>query len=293
MTERLRFLGPRRVAIVGIGLIGGSLAAALKQSRPDVMVVGIDRGRRPGAALVPLDGFGRSLRDVADADLVVLAAPVDVNLAVLAEVARYADPAATITDVGSTKRAIVRHARSLGLAGRFVGGHPMAGLAVSGVRHATPGLFQGAPWILTPGAGTPSRHLSRVTRLVKAVGGRPVNMAANLHDRALAYVSHLPQLLASCLMRSVGEAVGERGVAVSGTGLFDTTRLASSDAGLWTAILAQNADEVVPALRRYRRAIADIERRLRSPEDLRELFDAAQRWRAVLERSHRQRHSGR
>lgn len=293
MTERPRFLGPRRVAIIGIGLIGGSLAAALKHSRPDVTVVGIDRGRRPGASLVPLDGFGRSLRGVADADLIVLAAPVDVNIAVLEEVARYADPAATITDVGSTKRAIVRHARSLGLTRRFVGGHPMAGLAVSGVRHATPRLFHDAPWILTPSAGTPRRHLARVTRLVKAVGGRPVNMAVDAHDRALAYVSHLPQLLASCLMREVGEAVGARGLRVGGTGLFDTTRLASSDAGLWTAILAQNADEVVPALRRYRQAIARIERRLRSPQDLGQLFDAAQRWRTVFERAHRQRRSGR
>lgn len=289
MTERMGVGRPRRVAIVGVGLIGGSLAAALKRAHPDLSVVGVDRARRPDRALVPLDDYGRSLRGVAGAELIVLAAPVDVNLAILAEVARHADASATITDVGSTKRVILTHAKALGLADRFVGGHPMAGLAVSGVRHATPTLFLDAPWILTPFAATGRRHVSAVKRLVAAIGARPVTMDAVEHDRVLAYVSHLPQLVVTCLMRSVGDAVGVRGVALSGAGLFDTTRLASSDARLWAAILAQNADQVVPALRHYRRSLATLERRLRSPTALRAAFEAAQRWRVQLERAHRPR----
>lgn len=286
MTARRRQSDIRRVAIVGVGLIGGSLACALKKAQPALSVVGIDRSPRALGHL-PLDRVGRSIRGVVGADVVVLAAPVDANLALLEEVVSCADAGATIIDVGSTKRAIVRKASALGVSHRFVGGHPMAGLAVSGAAHAASGLFRRAPWLLTPVETTERVHLERARRIARVVGARPMVIDAAEHDRVLAQVSHLPQLVSSALMQAVGESVGAAGLALSGPGLVDMTRLAASEAALWTAILAQNADEVGPALERLGKTLGVLGRHLRSLNRAHALFHSAQAWRATLERATR------
>lgn len=290
MTDERRTGRPNRIAIVGVGLLGGSLAAALRRAWPDVTITGVDRGRRPPRRVAPLDAYATDLGLVADADVVVLAAPVDANLALLPAVARLVGADATITDVGSTKRAIVARARELSVHRQFVGGHPMAGLAVSGARHATAGLFEHAPWALTPGrAGRV--HVHRVRRLAEAVGAKPFAMSAAEHDRIVAFVSHLPQVIVSCLMKSVGEVVGHPGLVMSGGGLYDTTRLATSDGRLWAAILEQNQDEVRRALAAFGRELRAVERALQAPGSVERLFEDARRWRQRLERSRGRRHS--
>jgi prephenate dehydrogenase len=242
------------VAIVGLGLIGGSLARAL--TRAGYRVLGVDkpgvrrRARAQGAVAQTMATPEAAARR---ADVVVLAAPPRANLALLRRLAGRASPGLVITDVGSVKGPICGLARRLGLRG-FVGGHPVAGTEGRGLAAASPDLFRGRAWALTP---TPrgTRALSRVRALVRAVGGRPVTVSARDHDRALAFLSHLPQVVSFALLDAVRhDPVAARHLRLAGPGFRDMTRLARSPRPLWREILGQNRAEVARALRALRSA---------------------------------------
>jgi prephenate dehydrogenase len=276
----------RTVVLVGVGLIGGSVGLAVRARWPGVEVVGVDRREALREAL----SFGAVTRTASDlveavgtADLVVLAAPVAKNIALVAEVAPVVRASAVVTDVGSTKRAIVAAARAFpGLT--FIGGHPLAGASVSGVHAAREQLFRGRPWILTPEPGVDEGVIERLRRFVLGVGGLPDLLDADRHDRLVAFVSHLPQLVASGLLHTVGEAVGQEGLALSGPGLADTTRLASSPPDIWTEIFQSNADYVEAAVDDLSRLLDALKVSLRSPERVTSVFESAARWRAALRR---------
>ncbi len=195
---------------------------------------------------VAADDLGRSLP--AEADLVILAAPVRQNLRLLGEIAAHIAGEAIVTDTGSTKRDIVDAAQALPHRLTFVGGHPLGGAAFGGLEHARPDLFRKRPWILTPVSGSSPSAVEKLTGFVSALGSAPATMTADEHDRLLAFLSHLPQLAASALMDVVGGAIGADGLALAGRGLVDTTRLASSPADIWRDIAASNADQIGPAL---------------------------------------------
>jgi prephenate dehydrogenase len=242
------------VAVVGLGLIGGSLARAL--TRAGYTVVGVDRprvlrlARRAHAVARTAATVERA---AADADVVVLAASPATNLRLLRRVARAA-PFALVTDVGSVKVPIARVATSLGL--RFVGGHPLAGNEGSGFTASDAGLFRGRAWVLTPVAAAAS-DVARVRRLVKAVGARPRTLTPAQHDRAVAFLSHVPQILAWALRDAArGDRVAARQAGIAGPAYRDMTRLARSPRSMWREILAQNRREVT-------RALAAVRRRLR------------------------------
>jgi prephenate dehydrogenase len=276
----------RTIVIVGVGLIGGSVGLASRARWPDVAVVGVDRREALREAL----SFGAVTRmasdlDAAlvDADLVVLAAPVTKNVALVADVAACAPASTVVTDVGSTKRAIVAAARAHpGL--MFIGGHPLAGASVSGVHAAREQLFRGRPWILTPSGDVDASAMDRLKRFVLGVGALPEVLDADRHDRLVAFVSHLPQLVASGLLHTVGEAVGQEGLALSGPGLADTTRLASSPPDIWTEIFQSNADYVEAAVDDLSRLLDELKVSLRSPEHVTSVFESAARWRTALRR---------
>ena len=276
----------RTIAIVGVGLIGGSVGLAARARWPGVDVVGVDRREALREAL----SFGavtRTAVDLADAasgaDLVVLAAPVAKNVALIADLASRVPASTVVTDVGSTKRAIVAAACAHpGLA--FVGGHPLAGASVSGVHAAREHLFRGRPWILTAPDGVDAGALERVKRFVLGLGALPEVLDADRHDRLVAFVSHLPQLVASGLLHTVGEAVGQEGLALSGPGLADTTRLASSPPEIWTEIFESNADYVEAAVEDLSRLLDALKVSLRSPDGVTSVFQSAARWRAALRR---------
>jgi prephenate dehydrogenase len=239
-----------RVAIVGFGLIGGSLGLAIRQTWPSSLVIAVDSksvietAMRMGAA----DVGGDDLVLAGDAQLIVLAAPVLANNALLGELAEYVAGDALVTDVGSTKRATMTAAEALPPRLPFVGGHPLAGAAASGVDAARPDLFTGRPWLLTPPLERPAPGLERLTAFVEALGALPRVTSADDHDRLLAYLSHLPQLVASALMDVVGTHAGESGLALAGRGLRDTTRLAESPAAIWRDIARTNPDHLRAAL---------------------------------------------
>jgi prephenate dehydrogenase len=243
-----------RVAIAGLGLIGGSLARAL--TARGHRVIGVDRApalRRARAARA-VSGTAPSVEAAApEADVLVLAAPPRDNLALLRRVARACRDGLVVTDVGSVKGPIAREARRLGLA-RFVGGHPVAGSEGSGFSASSATLFLGHSWVLTP-PGEPAA-LRRVRALVRAAGARPVFMDADEHDRALAFLSHVPQVVSWALLEAArGDAVARRSLSLAGPGFRDMTRLAKSPRPLWREILGENRVEVARALRALQRAL--------------------------------------
>jgi prephenate dehydrogenase len=272
------------LGIVGLGLIGGSLALAARRAWPKLRIIGVDHGAALEAArwLVAFDSLADGLEVLPSADLVVLAAPVRQNATVLRQVAATLDDRVLVTDVGSTKRAIVDAAGGLAARLSFIGGHPLAGAARGGLALARADLFEGRRWVLTPGAA-PSRHahLERLTTFIRGLGAVPSVMEADEHDRLLAYLSHLPQLTASALIHTVGAAVGDR-IDLAGPGLADTTRLASSPSPIWEDICATNADAIGPALDALIATLQSLRGQLDDTAAVAALFGSAQSWRERL-----------
>lgn len=273
-----------RVAVVGLGLIGGSLALATKRAWPSSLVIGVDRKHivEPAMVAQAIDVGGEDLGLASDADLIVLAAPPSENERVLSgEVVALIERDIVITDVGSVKRGIMNAARALPPRFSFVGGHPMAGAAVAGFEHARADLFSGRPWILCPG---PGGRLNRVDEFVSALGATPRVMDDAAHDALVAFLSHLPQLTASALMSVVGDAIGSEALGLSGRGLRDTTRLASSPAEMWREICASNADQIGPALDRLIEVLRQLRDDLQTGAAIERVFSAAQQWKEQMPR---------
>jgi prephenate dehydrogenase len=274
-----------RIAIVGLGLVGGSIALAARQRWPKALVIGVDRGSVLEQAVTrhAIDVAAEELMIVSEAELVILAAPVQANLEALASLPEWIQGEAVVTDVGSTKRAVVEAARTLPPRLIFVGGHPLAGAARSGLEYARADLFEKRPWIFTPDGG--AEALEKLMRFVEGLGAQPTILeSAAAHDRLLAFLSHLPQLTASALMSVVGERAGEEGLALAGRGLVDTTRLASSPSSIWRDICATNADEIGDALDRLIASLSALRGSLTSGETIDRVFESAAYWRERLPR---------
>jgi prephenate dehydrogenase len=281
-----------KIGIVGLGLIGGSIALAAREIWPTSLVIGVDNKDvlETAMRLHAIDVAADDPYILAEADLVILAAPVRQNIELLRDLDDSVTQPAVVTDVGSTKRAIVDAARSLPPKFVFVGGHPLGGAAQGGLEHARPDLFTGRPWLLTPSENLSRRSdakadgdaVEKLSAFVKALGAEPRIVDVAAHDRLLAFLSHLPQLTASALMTVVGNAVGPQGLALSGKGLADTTRLASSPAEIWRDITATNADEIGPALDELIAVLQDLRRDLPKGDRLTDIFADAARWRSTL-----------
>jgi prephenate dehydrogenase len=273
------------IAIVGLGLIGGSIALAVRESWPQSRVFGVDSesvlAHALGAGAIER-GFD-AIAALPDVSLVVLAAPVNQNIDLLGEIEPVESGfSRTITDVGGTKRAIVNAARALPEGIAFVGGHPLGGGERGGFAFARPDLFAGRPWIFTPDSNTSPEALARLSRFVTGLGARPSIMSAGEHDRVMAFVSHLPQLAASALMDAVGAAVQADDLRLAGRGLVDTTRLASSPADVWRDICLTNADSIGNALDCLIQRLTQLRGDLRRGDAVEQIFSAAAKWRAEL-----------
>jgi prephenate dehydrogenase len=266
-----------RLAVLGLGLLGGSLAGAARARGLAGEVVGCGRRAEPlerARARGLVDRVSRAPAEaVAGADLVVLAAPVGAMGPLLAEAAPGLAPGALVTDVGSVKGALVDTLPGLLPPGvRYVGSHPMAGGHEKGPDHARPDLFEGAVCIVTPVAGDPPEAVARIEGLWRALGARVVRRDPAGHDREVAWMSHLPHVLAFAFARALGEApAGAREVA--GPGFRDFTRIARSDAELWADILVANAKAVAGPLARVAAELAEAARRLEAGD-----ADGLERW---------------
>jgi prephenate dehydrogenase len=243
------------VTVVGLGLVGGSLARALTAAGHRVR--GVDRQPvlRQARRAAAVETTAARLDVAAATDLVVLATPPVASRALLARLARAGRPGLVVTDVGSVKAPIVGDARRLRLRS-FVGGHPMAGTERQGFAASRAGLFRGAAWWIVP--ATDPRATRLVRRLVREVGARPLAIAAADHDRVVAFLSHVPQVASWSLLEAARrDPVARRHLAAAGPGFRDMTRLARSPAALWREILAENRREVARALRAFARQLGE------------------------------------
>jgi prephenate dehydrogenase len=231
-----------RVAVVGVGLIGGSIGLAARE-RLGATVTGWD----PDAGALEqavgrgaIDAAAPSLAEaVQDAQIAFVAAPVGALPALVREVLDAAPRECMVTDVGSTKRAVVVDDE------RFCGGHPLAGAEHAGVEHARADLFEGAIWYLTPGPRTSGILFERLHRTIAALGAQPVAIDAETHDRLMATVSHLPHVIANVLVAQAAGALGGERVPPTGPSFRDATRVAGANSAIWTDIYLANRDALI------------------------------------------------
>lgn len=254
------------VAIVGLGLMGGSLALALREAGAVSKIIGIDRNRAAcDAALAGglVEASSDDLKHVCEANLIVLATPVRTIVRQLPRLADIARDETLIIDLGSTKRQIVSAMDRLPARLTAVGGHPMCGKESSGLDAAEASLYRDKLFVLTPTARSSDAAMSAATDLALAVGAHTLVLEAERHDRIVAAMSHLPFAVACSLVGVVDEwARGEEGAwALAASGFRDTTRLAASDAEMMLDILLTNGENVAEMMRRFSRqfaALADL-----------------------------------
>jgi prephenate dehydrogenase len=247
-----------KVAVVGVGLIGGSIGLAARE-RLGARVVGFDPDVEVGASALrrgALESVADSVRDaVSGAELVFVAAPVSALGAVLDAVLDAAGEDCAVSDVGSTKRAIVSGRADP----RFVGGHPLAGAETSGVEHARADLFEGATWYLTPGPATSGALYERLHRALVGIGAQPVAIDAAVHDRVMASVSHLPHVFANVLVAQAARALGDGAeVPATGPSFRDATRVAGANATIWPDIYLSNRDALVALIDETQTRLAEV-----------------------------------
>jgi len=248
----------KRLAVIGVGLVGGSLALALRRAGAVASIAGFDRDAQAlerAAALGVIDTAAASASDAAKgADLVVVAVPVRSIGPVLHDVALAMDPQAVVTDVGSTKGEVVALAREelRDRFPRFVPGHPIAGREASGVEAAVADLFRAARVVLTPAAATAPDAVDLVKACWEAAGARVASMPAERHDRIFAAVSHLPHVLSFALVSELAErAYAEELLGFAAGGFRDFTRIAASSPEMWRDIALQNRAALLEELDRY------------------------------------------
>ncbi|MDH4153943.1 MAG: prephenate dehydrogenase/arogenate dehydrogenase family protein [Nitrospira sp.] len=258
----------KQVAIIGVGLIGGSLGMILRRKALADHVVGIGRRVENLKTAVALGAIDRYVDDpqegVRGADLVVLATPVDTYERHLQEWAHCLAPGSIVSDVGSVKGTLVERSEAAMPAGvHFVGAHPIAGKEKTGVAAGSDQLFKGARCILTPTKRTDATALERVKQLWEETGSIMLTMDPHLHDQILGAVSHLPHVAAFALMNALSELRDQALPALdlaahSGGGLRDTTRIAASSPEMWRDIFLWNRDNVVLYIDRYTRALEEL-----------------------------------
>lgn len=237
-----------QVRIVGSGLLGASIGLGLRAKGVDVIVADAS----PANLRLAIDyGAGRAAEDTDNPTLVVVAVPPDVTSAVVAaELASHPD--ALVTDVASVKLLPLRELKSAGAdTSRYIGSHPLAGRERGGPISARGDLFLGRPWVVAAPEGMPAAPIGVIEDLVLDLGAVPVTMTAQQHDASVALVSHVPQVVSSLLARRLLGGT-EAALSLSGQGLRDTARIASSDPELWVQILGANAAPVADILRAYR-----------------------------------------
>lgn len=262
------------VVIVGVGLIGGSFAMAIRKAGFTGKITGVSSTATiaESMSLGIIDASASLEEALPHADLIYLAQPIGRILHSLAQVDSYAKPGSLITDAGSTKQAIVTEARRSVRRARFLGGHPMAGKETRGAAAADADLFQNRPYVLTP--SDPTEIDAAFLAMLHSIGAHPVIMGAAEHDRLVAASSHLPQLASTALASTLySEYAGAAQVA--GPGLLDSTRLALSSYDLWRDIVSTNTVAIEEALSAYIQKLEHIRENLRTRQLQQEFTDGA------------------
>lgn len=255
-----------RIAIFGVGLLGGSLGMACRARGLAGEVIGVGRSEQRLARAKELGAIDRYTTDpqngFASADLIVMAAPVRTIIETMPIVRGAARAGALVTDVGSSKGSIVQTAQGVfrGSGILFIGSHPMAGSERTGVEHARADLYEGAPCYVTPCGDSPAAPVERLKAFWERLGARVTLMPAERHDRIVAFLSHLPHAAAVAVIAALGASGEERGLmrSLAGPGLLDTTRVAGGSTDMWRDIFQENRACVLEAIDALTRALADL-----------------------------------
>ncbi len=265
------------VAIIGVGLLGGSLGQALRKTGR-YKVLGIARKAstlRKAKRFGALDTGSRNLADVSQADLVVVCTPVDVIVPTIRRIRPYLKPTAVVTDVGSVKGVIHRQVRGV----RFVGSHPLAGSHKTGVAFAKPDLFRGATCVMV---AQDRSVMAPIRKMWQDAGARVVEMTSEDHDACVALTSHLPHLIAYALVQAARKSPNQKRVTALVAGSFrDVTRVASSDPEQWSQIFQANRPHLRVAARQFQKEFARLVWALRRPS-LRSVLKGSQAYRSRL-----------
>lgn len=271
----------QRIAILGVGLIGGSLALALRRAGFSGEIAGYNRqaGERDKALRLGVVNAAheRPEQACAEADLVILAVPPGAMADLMRAIRPACKPDVLVSDVGSSKEGIVAAGEGF-FGGRFVGAHPIAGKERRGLEAAEAGLFERARCVLTPTAHTDPAALSQVRSLWETVGSQVLEMSPSAHDQALALTSHLPHVLAFLLLDQVRVEGGQGDLGrLAGSGLRDFSRIAGSDGALWADICLENRTALRAALLAFEHRLLDFKKRLDTEDfdGIRECFSQA------------------
>jgi prephenate dehydrogenase len=267
-----------KIGVAGVGLIGGSIGLAARARLDGVRVVGFDSSERALEAALAVEAIDEACANVRDLVEGADVCFVCCSVGALADVVRDALGAGgdcAVSDVGSTKRAVLAGVEESGLDGadatRFVGGHPLAGAEASGVEHARADLFEGATWYLTPTSSTSGIHYERLYRVISGLGAQPTAIDPDTHDRLMATVSHLPHALANVLVSQAARELLEEDQRLPATGpsFRDATRVAGSNAAIWRDIFLTNRQAIEAELRTYIDALEEVVAVLRSGDPAR------------------------
>ena len=254
---------PRRVAIVGVGLLGGSVALSLKRLPSAPSTIGWARSSATADRLRSWDGLDQVTTDlnaaVDAADVVVVATPVSMIAKWIEQIAAIVPPTTLITDVGSTKATIVAQCRQP----NFVAAHPIAGSEQSGFEHATADLFDNKPVVITPGNTSDPDLVTRCESFWRCVGGNPSRLSAETHDRVLAGISHVPHLISSL----VAARTPAKSLPFVGSGWRDITRVAAGDVPMWMAIVAENRPAIADELEQMSTDLTSLIAAIRTGDD--------------------------
>jgi len=281
----------KKITIIGVGLIGGSLGLALKEKHLNFKIVGIDKQEIIEKAIArgAIDEGTVNLEEgIKEADIIIIATPVKTILNILTQINPFLKKGCLVTDTGSTKKQIVQKANKiLSKDIFFIGGHPMAGSEECGIESADPYLFHNKTYILTPALKSNLRALKKLSLLIKMIGAKKLILDPLEHDRIVSAVSHLPQIIAVSLINTIGE-LALRGnnynyFKAVGEGFKDMTRIASSPYKMWEDICDTNQENILEIIQEFKNYLEVIEHKLKNnPNSLKEEFQKASKLRETL-----------
>lgn len=281
----------KKITIIGVGLIGGSLGLALKENRPNFKIVGIDKQEIIEKAIAQgaIDEGTVNLEEgIKEADIVIIATPIKTILNILTQINPFLKKGCIVTDTGSTKGQIVERAdKVLSKDIFFIGGHPMAGSEEYGIDSANPHLFQDRTYILTPTKKSNLVAIEKLFSLIKMIGANRLILNPLEHDRIVGAVSHLPQIMAVSLINMVSELVQKENnnnyFKAVGAGFKDMTRIALSPYKVWEDICNTNQENILEMIQEFRNYLGVIEDKLKNdPSSLKEEFQKASKLRETL-----------
>ncbi len=262
-----------KIGFIGLGLIGGSIAKALRASIPDLWITVYDknkdtliRAKEDGIANETVSAINASF---SGCHYIFLCAPVSGNAENLIQLKEFLSPFCTLTDVGSVKSGIHKQIEALGLSGQFIGGHPMAGSERFGYANSKAHLLENAYYILTPTCATAPKRLEEYEKLVVSMGAIPLVLENEQHDYVTAAISHLPHIIASSLVNLVRESDSKDGTMkmIAAGGFKDITRIASSSPDMWQQICLTNTENILRLLNRYIESLTALKEKLSTRDE--------------------------